>query len=54
MQDKRTAAEFHQRAAEVRTIARGIFDKTERQLLLKFVDDCEKLATEKARAGKEP
>jgi hypothetical protein len=54
MQDKETVAEFHRRAEEVRKIAESIFDKTERQTLLRFVDDCEKLAAENARARKLP
>lgn len=40
---KRTGLdEFHRRASEVREIAQGIFDPTERRLVLLFVDDCEK------------
>ena len=34
--------EFHHRANQVRVIARGLFDETERSLVLLFVDDCEK------------
>ena len=34
--------EFHHRASQVRLIAEGLFDKTERSLVLTFVDDCEK------------
>ena len=52
MQNKGTIAEFHRRADKVRKIAEGIFDKTERRTLLRFVDDCEKLVAEYARAGK--
>ena len=51
MQDKGSVTEFYRRAMEIRRIAEGIFDKTERQTLLKFVSDCEKLA---ARGGKKP
>jgi hypothetical protein len=54
MQDKGTVAEFHRRAVAVRKIAQDIFDKTDRQTLLRFVDDCEKLAAENTRAGKQP
>lgn len=54
MQDKGTVAAFHRRADEVRKIAEGIFDKTERRTLLRFVDDCEKLVAENARAGRQP
>ena len=41
---KAKAAVIRSRAVEVREIAKGIFDKTERQILLKFVEDCESLA----------
>jgi hypothetical protein len=34
--------EFHHRASQIRLIAEGIFDKTERGLILQFVDDCER------------
>jgi hypothetical protein len=44
MQAKDYAAEFFQRANKVRKIARGIFDKTERRIVLKFVRDGEKMA----------
>jgi len=54
MQNKGTVAEFHRRADEVRKIAEGIFDKTERRTLLRFVDDSEKLAAGNTRAGKQP
>ena len=43
MQDKGSLTEFYHRAEEIRKIAQGIFDKTERKILLKFVKDCEKL-----------
>ena len=46
MQDKVTVAEFHRRANRVREIAKGIFDKTERRFLMKFVSDCEKLVAQ--------
>jgi hypothetical protein len=52
MQDEKLAAKFQQRAAEVRTIAKGIFDKAERQTLLRFVNDSEKLAAEIARKAR--
>jgi hypothetical protein len=35
--------EFRRRADEVRAIAQGIFDHGERQAVLEFVDNCEKL-----------
>jgi hypothetical protein len=54
MQDKKALAKFLRTADEVRKIARDLYDKTERQTLLRFVDDCEKLAAENARAGKQP
>ena len=34
-------AEFHRRAEEVRKIAAGLFDHDQRDLVLRFVDDCE-------------
>ena len=37
-------AAFLRRANEVRLVAQGIFDNGERAAVLKFVDDCEKLA----------
>jgi hypothetical protein len=52
MQEKCSVTEFHDRATEIRKIAQGIFDKAERKILLTFVDDCEKLAAENARADK--
>jgi hypothetical protein len=51
MQDKCSVTEFHHRTKEIRKIAQGIFDMTEREFLLKFVDDCEKLV---APSGKKP
>jgi hypothetical protein len=53
MRDKDSVAEFGRRADKVRKIAEGIFDKTERRFLLKFVGDCEKLAAEKARKARD-
>jgi hypothetical protein len=44
MLSKRTPADFQIRAAEVREIAQGIFDKTERRKVLQLVSDYEKLA----------
>ena len=35
-----------ERTAEIRKIARGLFDKTERRTLLRFVTDFEKLSAE--------
>jgi hypothetical protein len=52
MQDKKLAVKIHQRADEVRTIAKGIFDKAERKILLKFVSDSENLAAEIARKAR--
>jgi hypothetical protein len=43
MEDKEADSQFHRRANKVREIAKGIFDKTERRFLMKFVSDCEKL-----------
>ena len=36
------AEEFRHRASQVRLIAEGLFDHTERRLVLLFVDDSEK------------
>lgn len=44
MQDKVSADEFYHRAKKVREIAKCIYDKGERRVLLKFVRDSEKLA----------
>ena len=49
MLDKDEAAEFRRRAAKVREIAQGIFDETERRLVLKFVSDSEKLVAPSGR-----
>lgn len=43
-QDKDVAADFCRRADIVREIAKGIFDKTDRRFVQKFVSDSEKLA----------
>jgi hypothetical protein len=43
LRDKEKLAEFRRRADEVRAIAQGIFDHGERQAVLEFVDNCEKL-----------
>ena len=53
MQDQEVVAEFQRRADRVRKVAKGIFDKTERRFLLKFVADCEKLAAENARKARD-
>ena len=42
MPERNGSDEFHRMAREVRGIATGVFDKDERELLLRFVDDCEK------------
>jgi hypothetical protein len=52
MQDKVPVTEFYRRAMEIRRVAEGIFDKTERKTLLRFVSDCEKLAAENAHKEK--
>jgi hypothetical protein len=49
MQDKTSAAHFGRQAERIRTIAEGIFDKRERNTLLKFVKDSEKLAARSLR-----
>jgi hypothetical protein len=41
--DKESAAEFHQRANEVRKIVQNIFDKDERRFVMKFVKDSEEM-----------
>jgi hypothetical protein len=52
MQAKEKAANFHDRAKKVREIARGLFDKTERRIVLRFVADSEKVVVEsRASAG---
>lgn len=53
MQDKISVTEFYRRAMEIRRIAEGIFDKAEREILLKFVADCEKLAAKNARKARD-
>jgi hypothetical protein len=35
--------DFHERAKEVRGIAKTLFDTTERETVLQFLDDCENL-----------
>lgn len=47
--DKDAAADFYRRADMVREIAEGIFDKTDRKVLLKFVSDSEKLVAKRGR-----
>jgi hypothetical protein len=42
MPERNGSDEIHRMAREVRGIATGVFDKGERELLLRFVDDCEK------------
>jgi hypothetical protein len=48
MQAKEKIEEFQDRADKVREIARGVFDKGERRFILRFVDDCEKIAATSA------
>jgi hypothetical protein len=43
MDYKEEAAAFFLRAATVREIANGLFDKAEREIVLKFVAECETL-----------
>jgi hypothetical protein len=47
--DKDAAADFYRRADMVREIAEGIFDKTDRRVLLKFVSDSEKRVAQRGR-----
>ncbi len=54
MQEEDWAAKFRGWANEVRKIARGIFDEGERQTVLDFVDECEKLAAKTSGANKDP
>jgi hypothetical protein len=42
MSEHTDSEEFHHRANQVRVIAEGLYDKTERGLVLRFVDDCER------------
>ena len=44
MTDAKKIARISKRAATVREIARGIFDKSERRVVLKFVSDAARLA----------
>jgi hypothetical protein len=44
--------ESRMRAAAAREIAKGIFDRDERCLILQLIDDFEKLSAEMARAKK--
>jgi hypothetical protein len=43
MPHARKRIDFRYRAAQVREIAEGIFDKTERRVVLQFVADAERL-----------
>jgi len=43
MPDKEKFEEFRRRAAAVREIAQYIFDQEDRETILEFADDCEKL-----------
>jgi hypothetical protein len=47
LRDTEKNLDLRRRAEEVRAIAKGIFDQRERQTLLEFVDDCEKLFVER-------
>jgi hypothetical protein len=44
MTDAKKAARISSHAAKVREIARGIFDMSERRIVMKFVSDAAKLA----------
>ena len=44
MTDDKKAARIMKRAQTVREIAQGIFDRTERRVVMKFVSDAAKLA----------
>ena len=48
MQGKGETDDFPSRAAKVREIAEGIFDKDEREFIIRFVNDCEKIVTPRA------
>lgn len=48
------STDFSRRAAKIREIAQGIFDKGERRTVLTFVADAEKLVAKKLAAGKRP
>jgi hypothetical protein len=43
MEDKEAVANFYRRADMVREIAKGIYDRTDRRFVRKFVSDSEKL-----------
>jgi len=44
MQDKKPGTQFYRRAEEVREIAKGLFDRSEREIVMQFVAEAEKLA----------
>jgi hypothetical protein len=46
MTTKKPDPTLEERTAEIRQIARGLFDKGERRTLLRFVADYEKLAAD--------
>ena len=46
MATKKTDPTLEERTAEIRKIARGLFDKKERRTLLRFVADFKKLNAE--------
>lgn len=47
MQDKKAESQFYRRADEVREIAKGLFDRAEREIVMQFVEEAEKLALPK-------
>jgi hypothetical protein len=51
MDDKELTAAFFLRSQAVRQIALGIFDKTERGIVLKFVTECETLRLSRVLNG---
>jgi hypothetical protein len=51
---EKVKTDLSRRAARIREIAQGIFDKAERQTVLKFVADAEKLAARKVLVSKRP
>jgi hypothetical protein len=52
MRDKRNVAYLNPRASEIRVISEGIFDTGEREILLQFVDEFEKM--DRVQRGRRP
>jgi hypothetical protein len=48
MQDKKVGPQLYRRAEEVREIAKGLFDRAEREIVMQFVEEAEKLVMPEA------